>query len=66
MINHEKAMQDALEAVSRLTYRQLIVLQANLSDHILQCYNYAEMRKAQEADKAEVLATDEKTNPRPN
>jgi len=64
-INHQKALEDALDALSRLTYRQLIVLQANLSDHILQCYNYAELQKS-EADKAEVLATDEKANPRPN
>lgn len=66
MINHEKAMQDALEAVAKLTWRQLLFLQYNLSDHIMNCYNYAEMSKTQEADKAEALATNEKANPRSN
>lgn len=58
-INHEKAMQDALEAVSKLTFKQLVILQANLSNHLLECFNYAELQQRQ----GEALATNENANP---
>jgi hypothetical protein len=53
-------MQNAVDAVARLSWDQLLILQRNLSEHILNCYDMAEMRRA------EALAADEKANPRPN
>lgn len=61
-INPETAMQDALTSLSKLTFKQLVILQANLSNHILECYNYAELQKG----KAEALAANEKANPKPS
>jgi len=59
MINHEKAMKDALDAVSRLTFRQLLILSANLTEHISNCFSYHEMKTSPEA-----LANSEKANPK--
>lgn len=61
-INQEKAMQDTLECVAKLTFKQLVILQANLGAHILECYNYAELKKRQ----GEALAENEKANPSPS
>ena len=58
-INHDKAMTDALDAVSRLTFRQLLILSANLTEHISNVFSYHEMKNSPEA-----LANSEKANPR--
>lgn len=41
MINEEKAMTDAINAITRLNFRQLCTLQASLSEHILNCLQYS-------------------------
>ncbi len=43
-INHDKAMTDALDAISRLTFPQLLNLSANLTEHISNCFSYTKAK----------------------
>lgn len=46
MFDHEKAMTDAINAITRLNFRQLITLQASLAEHVFNVWQHAETRKA--------------------
>jgi hypothetical protein len=45
MINKEKAMADAIDAICRLDFKQLITLNAHLSEHISNVWNHVEDRQ---------------------
>jgi hypothetical protein len=47
MFDEKKAMQDAIAAIARLNFFQLLVIQNNLSEHILNCYNYSVLQAQQ-------------------
>jgi len=42
--NEEKAMTDAVEAIARLKWPQLLTLQAQLSGHILNCWDHHQVQ----------------------
>lgn len=53
MINEEKAMTDAINAITRLNFRQLCTLQASLSEHILNCLLHSYAKKETERPEVE-------------
>lgn len=40
MKTDETKMKEAVDALMQLNFHQLLVMQANLSEHVLNCYNY--------------------------
>lgn len=45
MIDKDKAMLDFVNACTRLNFEQLLIAQANLSEHINNCFQYNILRK---------------------
>lgn len=48
----EKKMQEAIEALAQLNFEQLLVMQANLSEHVMNCYQLHAMKNRSGAEKA--------------
>jgi hypothetical protein len=42
----DQNLEDALTAVTQLDFRQLVVFQASLAEHILNCVNYSEQQRS--------------------
>jgi hypothetical protein len=56
VLNDEKKMTDAMNAIAKLSWSQLLALQANLADHVLGCYQQHLMKRlAQENEHAKAL-----------
>lgn len=49
MKTDEKKMTDAISALMELNFHQLLIMQANLSEHILNTYEY-HARRVSDAD----------------
>lgn len=57
MINEEKAMQDAINSIGKLNFRQLVSLQASLAEHIFNCLQHFHLQRERTKEK---IVPDEK------
>jgi hypothetical protein len=52
-INKEKAMTDAVDAICRLDFNQLILLNAQLSEHMHNILQHTRLRRQNDEEKKE-------------
>lgn len=46
VINQEKNLEDTCNNIARMEWQQLLILQVNLSEHILNMYEHAQVLRA--------------------
>lgn len=54
MFDREKAMTDAIDAIVRLDFTQLVVLNAHLAEHMFNVLQAAQVKSARQAGKYEL------------
>lgn len=65
MINQQKAMEDAINALVRLNFGQLILFQRHVSEHVFNVFEGAALNEAKRNAAKEVEPSDRKPDSRP-